>query len=91
MSTVDCKSVFDWFQVLLERAHSASKDDIDEDEEHSRSGPVPHIETEEDRAINYGPYRKFYDTLHSIGKGAFGFVKLAQRTRDKKQVGLAEV
>jgi len=31
-------------------------------------------------------YDKNYDTLNSIGKGAFGFVKLAVRKSDKEQV-----
>ena len=44
------------------------------------------VETEEDRAINYGPYSEKYETLHSIGKGAFGFVKLALRRHDLEKV-----
>ena len=48
----------------------------------------PVLETEEERAINYGPYREKYETLHSIGKGAFGFVKLALRREDIKEVYL---
>ena len=48
----------------------------------------PLLETEEERAINYGPYREKYETLHSIGKGAFGFVKLALRREDIKEVYL---
>ena len=38
---------------------------------------------------NYkGRYDEKYLTLKSIGKGAFGFVKLAQRRSDKQEVGL---
>lgn len=43
-------------------------------------------ETEEDRAVKYGPYNENYSTLHTIGKGAFGFVKIAERISDKEKV-----
>jgi PAS domain-containing serine/threonine kinase len=33
-----------------------------------------------------GDYEKTYDTLKSIGKGAFGFVKLARKRSDKQMV-----
>ena len=33
-----------------------------------------------------GRYDERYLTLHSIGKGAFGFVKLAKRRCDNKEV-----
>ena len=33
-----------------------------------------------------GPYREIYKTTLSVGKGAFGFVKLAQRRSDCKEV-----
>lgn len=33
-----------------------------------------------------GPYRETYKTTLSVGKGAFGFVKLAQRRSDCKEV-----
>ena len=33
-----------------------------------------------------GPYSEAYVTLQSIGKGAFGFVKLAKRRKDGKEV-----
>ena len=33
-----------------------------------------------------GDYERTYDTLKSIGKGAFGFVKLAQKQSDKQMV-----
>ncbi|KAL4217724.1 hypothetical protein ACF0H5_022464 [Mactra antiquata] len=52
----------------------------------SHNVPTHPVESEEDRAIKYGPYSKTYDTLNTIGKGAFGFVKLAQRKLDNKQV-----
>lgn len=35
-----------------------------------------------------GPYREMFKTTLSVGKGAFGFVKLAQRRADRKEVGL---
>ena len=39
---------------------------------------------------NYkGLYDEKYLTLKSIGKGAFGFVKLAQRRSDKQEVSLS--
>ena len=34
-----------------------------------------------------GPYAEAYVTLQSIGKGAFGFVKLAKRRTDGREVG----
>ena len=80
----------------MERAQSASKENIT-DEEIPLSPPVnklsplvarPTVETEEERAINYGPYREKYETLHSIGKGAFGFVKIALRKEDLEEVNL---
>ena len=83
----------------MERARSASKENVSEMEEpaspasasQSPSNQLPSVtrsavETEEERAINYGPYREKYATLHSIGKGAFGFVKLALRRHDMKEV-----
>ena len=33
-----------------------------------------------------GEYGRMYNTLKSIGKGAFGFVKLAERKADKQMV-----
>ena len=33
-----------------------------------------------------GPYAEAYVTLQSIGKGAFGFVKLAKRRKDGREV-----
>ena len=33
-----------------------------------------------------GPYDEAYVTLQSIGKGAFGFVKLARRRKDGREV-----
>lgn len=73
-------------KALIDRAQSASKDLLDEEED-PLFPPAPHVpETEEDRAVNYGPYSRHYETLHTIGKGAFGFVKLACTKQDTKQV-----
>ncbi|XP_053383005.1 PAS domain-containing serine/threonine-protein kinase-like, partial [Mercenaria mercenaria] len=83
-STMD-HSNYSLGEALIDRAQSASKDPLDEEEEDPLA-KVQVPETEEDRAIKYGPYSRHYDTLHTIGKGAFGFVKLASRTRDRKQV-----
>ena len=33
-----------------------------------------------------GPYEENYETLASIGKGAFGFVKLGKRRKDGREV-----
>lgn len=35
-----------------------------------------------------GEYHKNYETLGPIGRGAFGFVKLASRREDELMVGL---
>ena len=37
-------------------------------------------------AIAEGEYEEHYDTRNSIGKGAFGFVKLATRKADGREV-----
>ena len=45
--------------------------------------------TEEILAVE-GEYSVNYDTLSSIGKGAFGFVRLAQRRQDGMMVSVLE-
>ena len=37
---------------------------------------------EEDISLSHGAYEEKYTTLQSIGKGAFGFVKMATRKQD---------
>ncbi|XP_022092767.1 uncharacterized protein LOC110980418 isoform X2 [Acanthaster planci] len=37
---------------------------------------------DEDNSLSRGPYEEKYTTLQSIGKGAFGFVKMATRKQD---------
>ena len=47
------------------------------------------IRSMKDRGIEEaekGPYSEAYKTLDVLGKGAFGFVKLAERVDDKEQV-----
>ncbi|XP_060589751.1 PAS domain-containing serine/threonine-protein kinase-like isoform X2 [Ruditapes philippinarum] len=82
-STMD-HSNYSLGEALIEKAQSASKDPLDEEEDPLVEAHVP--ETEEDRAIKYGPYSKHYHTHHTIGKGAFGFVKMATSICDRKQV-----
>ncbi|KAL3887875.1 hypothetical protein ACJMK2_000264 [Sinanodonta woodiana] len=77
-STRDCSMNFSLGEVLMERAQSDSKDPLQENEETE--------ETEEERIASEGPYREYYKTQHSIGKGAFGFVKLALRKTDDQEV-----
>lgn len=38
-----------------------------------------------------GPYREAYKTTLSVGKGAFGFVKLANRRSDGKEVDINNI
>ena len=36
-----------------------------------------------------GPYRQAYKTTLAVGKGAFGFVKLALHRQDRREVTIA--
>ncbi|XP_050395155.1 PAS domain-containing serine/threonine-protein kinase [Patella vulgata] len=64
-------------EVLCNKANSESKiEDTTEDEKKIIDSKSP----------EFGQYSQNYDTLMSIGKGAFGFVKLAQRQTDDLQV-----
>ncbi|KAK3579787.1 hypothetical protein CHS0354_022096 [Potamilus streckersoni] len=78
-STKDCSISLG--EVLMERTQSDSKDPLKEPQE-----TVDSEETEEERIASEGPYRDYYRTLQSIGKGAFGFVKLALRKVDGQEV-----
>ncbi|XP_052234562.1 uncharacterized protein LOC127847053 isoform X3 [Dreissena polymorpha] len=61
------------------RSHDQSKRSHDQSVRSSEG-------TEEDKALCHGPYSILYDTQHTIGKGAFGFVKMARRRADRKEV-----
>lgn len=39
-----------------------------------------------DEALISGEYNEYYSTVRSIGKGAFGFVKLAKKRDDQREV-----
>ena len=46
-----------------------------------------HLSQDSEEAIAMGGvYMTCYDTLHSVGNGAFGFVRQAQRKSDGKMV-----
>jgi len=49
------------------------------------------METEEEKAIKHGPYCEHYYSRQTIGKGAFGFVKIAYRRKDNKEVSVLDV
>ena len=49
--------------------------------------PEAKEEDESSGSLDLSCYDSTYDTLDSIGKGAFGFVKLARRKHDQKEVG----
>lgn len=82
-------------QLLQEQANSESKlEDIDEAEPQEDDEPTTGMSsgTEEDTydeevsIASSGEYSAYYTTLSSIGKGAFGFVKLGRRRSDGKEV-----
>ena len=59
------------------------------------SAEKPKIETKEvapsdDGTPDMGIYDEMYETLQSIGKGAFGFVKLAKRRSDDEHVRIRQ-
>jgi PAS domain-containing serine/threonine kinase len=58
-------------------------DEVDGDQ----SSVPPSMSLEECLALS-GVYRTCYDTLRPVGKGAFGFVRLAQRKSDKLMVAV---
>lgn len=51
-----------------------------------RKTPSRDQESEDQTTSPPGEYEEHYDTLQSIGKGAFGFVKLARRKLDDNEV-----
>lgn len=75
------------------RSHDLSRRSHDSHNLSSKHSPrvrdaQRHSETEED-CVSFGPYSTHYDTLNTIGRGAFGFVKLAERKSDKQQVHIS--
>lgn len=53
-----------------------------------QSSQVDELEDTIDFPPAYGLYRDTYKTTLSVGKGAFGFVKLAQRRVDRQEVSI---
>ena len=71
-----------WLQQLVQKARIHSSD--------GTSGKSTEKEEEVTSAtemVPSGEYETNYETLQSIGKGAFGFVKLAKRREDNQEVG----
>ena len=65
---------------------AATTDEKEDPVEEARpDSSAPLLTSQELNAI-CGPYEEKYDTRASIGKGAFGFVKMAKRRRDGKEV-----
>ena len=54
------------------------------------SEPPASVSPQDEIVCGFGQYEQQYDTLHSIGKGAFGFVKLARRRLDDKEVSFEQ-
>jgi PAS domain-containing serine/threonine kinase len=63
----------------------ASPEVIEETDGLRATQTPPPMDHEESLAVG-GVYMTCYDTLRSVGKGAFGFVRLAQRKSDKTMV-----
>jgi len=70
--------------------HSRRSHDVsNRSHDHSRrSHDQAVMETEEEKAIKHGPYCEHYYSRQTIGKGAFGFVKIAYRRKDNKEVSV---
>ena len=84
-----------WVQLLQEQANSESKlEDIEEAEPQEDDEPTARLPSGMDEdahnaevsIASAGEYSTYYTTLRSIGKGAFGFVKLGRRRLDGKEV-----
>jgi hypothetical protein len=75
-----------YFQLLAEKACSDSK--VEDEEKVSREDPHwgPQEQAEDGPSSGRGLFDIKYHTLNSIGKGAFGFVKLAKRKIDEEEV-----
>ncbi|XP_062573594.1 uncharacterized protein LOC134235480 isoform X2 [Saccostrea cucullata] len=83
-STMDRSGNFSLGDLLAEKACSESKVEDKEDDLSHRS--TEEQGEEEGPSPGRGLYDIKYHTLNAIGKGAFGFVKLARRKIDEEEV-----
>ncbi|XP_071112685.1 PAS domain-containing serine/threonine-protein kinase-like isoform X1 [Haliotis cracherodii] len=83
-STLD-KSNMSLGELLADKANSESKTNI-LDETEADDDAVEEEKKEEIDMLGSGLYDEIYDTHDCIGKGAFGFVKLGCRKKDKEEV-----
>ncbi len=73
-------------QIHTPPAHSpVTQEEVSDTEQHLTPTSSP-LSTENDYLGGNTEYDKHYETLQSIGKGAFGFVKLARRVVDDEEV-----
>ncbi|XP_013389166.1 PAS domain-containing serine/threonine-protein kinase isoform X1 [Lingula anatina] len=79
-------SIISLGEVLAEKAKINSSNEQGDSRPVSRQKPADEEEEEEEDPACRGKYSENYQTTMSIGKGAFGFVKLAKRRADGQEV-----